>query len=119
MRGVFSDQGRLFSYISEQLDYNLLYRWFVGLSATWATPRWRTGMGWRWPACGNRRNPPPRAENAANFFTSSTSAAGNSLPLGAANRQAHNKIPHDAPPYPFTPSPTFAHSSVAYLREIK
>src|SRR5207248_2664794 len=19
-------------------------------SATWATPRWRTGMGWRWPA---------------------------------------------------------------------
>jgi hypothetical protein len=58
MRGAFTDQGQLFSYISpearvrtdhplrkilfygirserqlmEQLDYNLLYRWFVGLS---------------------------------------------------------------------------------------
>src|SRR4029077_20424981 len=25
-------------------------------SATWATPRWRTGMGWRWPAWS--RSPP-------------------------------------------------------------
>ena len=25
-------------------------------SATWATPRWRTGMGWRWPAPS--RSPP-------------------------------------------------------------
>src|SRR5215813_13070854 len=104
--------------LMEQLDCNLLYRWFVGLSpddlvwdptvftknreaprtaaammtagptsmaksarttrmrarpiptadftarqpggrrssATWATPRWRTGMGWRWPAWS--RSPP-------------------------------------------------------------
>src|SRR5213083_23640 len=26
--------------------------------------------------------------------------------------------PHDTPPYPFTPSPTFAHSSAAALRSI-
>jgi len=31
-------------------------------SAIWATPQWRTGMGWRWPAWSRTPMAPPNAE---------------------------------------------------------